>query len=183
MRSFIALDFPLNINNEIQKIQDLIRNQNLFIGKFTESENLHLTFKFLGEVEEDKINLIKERLSKIKFNPFEVHFGKVGVFTNSFPKIIWLELRGKGLSDLQKNIDEQLKDLFEPETIFMAHLTIARIKRVFDKNKMLDYLNQIKLPKLRFIVEKFSLKKSELLESGPVYEDLLEIPCEKLIKI
>jgi len=175
MRTFIALDFPLKVNSEIVKIQELIKKQNLFLGKFTESENLHLTLKFLGDIDEEKIELVKERLSKIKFNLFEVHLGNVGIFTKFSPRILWIELRGRGLFELQKNIDEPLKDLFKPEERFMAHLTIARIKKVFDKNKFLDYIHQIKIPKLDFSIDKFYLKKSELFESGPVYEDLLEV--------
>ena len=43
MRCFISLDLSLECREEIKKIQDLIRKKNLFLGKFTEFENLHLT--------------------------------------------------------------------------------------------------------------------------------------------
>ena len=56
MRCFIALDLPVEIIKEIKKIQKELPE---FIGKKTESENLHLTLKFLGEVSEEKIKEIR----------------------------------------------------------------------------------------------------------------------------
>ena len=59
MRTFIAIDIPDSIKNEIIKIQNSLPE---FIGKKTEKENLHLTLKFLGEIDEEKIELIKKEL-------------------------------------------------------------------------------------------------------------------------
>ncbi len=182
MRTFIALDLPKEIIKEIQGIQEVLKKQNLFTGKFTESENLHLTLKFLGEVEEDKIEEIKKKLKEIKLDGFYCEIGEVGVFTRSFIKIIWIKLNGKGIFDLQKKIDEKLVDLFEPEERFMSHLTIARVKHVssivkdqnfsLEKKDLLDYLKSVKPKKSRFFCNKFYLKKSELKPEGPVYEDI-----------
>ena len=47
MRTFIAVDIPENVKEEIIKIQDKLPE---FVGKLTELENLHLTLKFLGEI-------------------------------------------------------------------------------------------------------------------------------------
>lgn len=176
MRTFIALDLPKEIVKGIQGIQKILRKQNLFTGKFTESENLHLTLKFLGEVEEDKINLVKEKLSEIKMGRFYCEIGEVGVFTKSFVKIIWIKLNGQGIFNLQKEIDEKLKDLFNVEERFMSHLTIARVKHVSSKKDLLEYLKSIKPKKSRFFCDKFYLKKSELKPEGPVYENLDEYP-------
>ncbi len=45
MRCFISIDLPEKIIQEIKKIQEELPE---FIGKKTETENLHLTLKFLG---------------------------------------------------------------------------------------------------------------------------------------
>ena len=176
VRCFIALDLSRQAMNAIKDIQKIIKKQTLFDGKFTETENLHLTLKFLGEIEEDKIEEIKKRLEKVKFDEFEAKIGEVGVFSKKFIKIIWIHLIGA--EKLQKQVDDALKDLFEPENRFMGHITIARVKRVGDKKALLDYLENIKTKDIRFKVNKFFLKKSELFPEGPVYEDLGEYKSE-----
>lgn len=174
VRVFIALELPREAVSEIARIQKLIKKQSLLNGKFTESENLHLTLKFLGEVDDNKIEEIKKRLSEIKFSEFFVEVGEIGVFSPSFIKIIWIKLNGKGIWDLQKQIDEKLSDLFDNEKRFMGHITIARVKSIGDKKGLLDYLKSIKPSKIKFKVEKFFLKKSELKPEGPEYADLGE---------
>jgi len=108
MRTFIALDLPKEIIKEIQGIQKILKQKSLFTGKFTESENLHLTLKFFGEIDETKVEEVKKRLSEIKMDGFYCEIGEVGVFTKSFIKIIWIKLNGKGIFNLQKEIDEKL---------------------------------------------------------------------------
>ncbi len=177
MRCFIALDLPREAINEIVKIQKLIKEKKLFDGKLVDGENLHLTLKFLGEIDEKRIEEVERRLKEIKLDNFEASIGKVGVFPsryNSYIRILWVELNGKGVFDLQKQIDECLSWLFEKENRFMSHITLARIKRVYDKNGFLEYVEKIKIPKIKFRADKFFLKKSELKPEGTVYEDLEE---------
>ena len=58
MRCFIGIDLPIAVIKEIKKIQ--IKLEPNFTGRLTSSENLHLTLKFLGEIEEDSINDVKK---------------------------------------------------------------------------------------------------------------------------
>ncbi len=174
-RCFIALDLPREAINEIKRIQDIIKKKNLFAGKFIEPENLHLTLKFLREIDEEKVREVKERLKEIKFDGFESGLGEVGVFSSRYKgyvRVIWIKLNGKGVFDLQEQIDETLSGLFEPEFRFMSHITIARVKHVFNRRRFLDYVKSIKIKKIRFDIDRFFLKKSELFADGPVYEDL-----------
>ena len=113
MRTFIALDLPREFIKEIQGIQKILKNKTLFTGKFTEPENLHLTLKFLGEVDEDKIEEVKKRLKEIRLDGFYIELGEIGVFSKSFIKIVWVKLNGKGVFNLQKEIDNGLKWMFK----------------------------------------------------------------------
>ena len=88
IRCFIAIDLPREVINSIKDIQKLLKKQSLFNGNFTEPENLHLTLKFLGEIEEEKVEGVKKRLKEIKFDEFESGLGEVGVFSKKFIKII-----------------------------------------------------------------------------------------------
>ena len=102
VRAFIAIDLERDIINEIVKIQNLIRKKTLFSGKLTESENLHLTLKFLGEASEEKLEEVKKRLKNIKLKSFDCEIADIGFFSKTFPKIIWIKLNGKEIWDLQK---------------------------------------------------------------------------------
>ena len=174
-RCFIALDLPLSAVEEIENIQNKLKKKVLFIGKFTDRVNLHLTLKFLGEISEEKIEEVKKRLLEVKLN-FEINaeLGEVGVFNKKFVRIIWIKLNGKGIFDLQKQVDDKLKDLFLLEEKFMSHITIARVTSVGAKKELLEYLTSIKPKNIKFKINSFSFKKSELLENGPIYENLEE---------
>ncbi|MFH1787213.1 MAG: RNA 2',3'-cyclic phosphodiesterase [archaeon] len=164
MRSFISIDIPEDVQEEIIKIQEQLPE---FVGKKTECKNIHLTLKFLGEVDELKVNEIKRRLKEINFEKFEAEIDSIGVFSEKFIRIIWLHLTN--CDKLQKIIDGGLKGLFEKEKRFMSHLTIARVKNIRDKKKFLDELRNVKLPEMRFNVDYFELKSSILRKEGPDY--------------
>ena len=170
MRCFIAIDLPETIKDEIIKIQKQIPE---FKGKLIEKENLHLTLKFLGEISEEMIKKVKEKLEKIKFNKFNAKLGEVGIFSESFVRIVWLKL--ENCDELQKEIDSALADLFKKEERFMSHLTIARVKFIQDKKDFIEKLKKIEVKPVEFEVNNFLLKKSTLTEKGPIYEDLLKI--------
>ena len=74
MRVFISVDLPKEGRDELYRIQKLI-NPSLAKIKWVPKKNIHLTLKFIGEVE--SIDEIHERLSKIKFNPFLSNGSKV----------------------------------------------------------------------------------------------------------
>ena len=61
---------PKEVIDEIAGIQKLLLKKTLFSGKLTESSNLHLTLKFLGEVSDEKIEEVKKKLGEIKFSEF-----------------------------------------------------------------------------------------------------------------
>ena len=167
MRAFISIDVPREVKEEIRKIQDKLPE---FKGKKTETENLHLTLKFLGEISKEKTIEIKRKLKEINFNSFEAEINSIGVFSEKFIRIIWLHL--SNCEDLQKEIDNKLKDLFKSEFRFMSHLTIARVKKVDNKKKFLQELSSIEIPKIKFQVDKFLLKQSILKPQGPEYKIL-----------
>jgi len=167
MRLFIALKLPENIRNVLFSEAENLQKQGLFNGKITEKENLHLTLKFLADVDEKNLGEIIERLKEVKVPKFDAIFSGMGVFDEYFVRIIWARLLG--VDELQKEIDIKLKHLFKMEERFMSHITIARVKSIKEKRSLIDAVKNIKLGNLKFRVECFELMKSELLPSGPVY--------------
>ena len=56
----------------------------------------------------------------------------------------------------------------------MSHLTISRVKNVENKKEFLENLGKIKIPEIKFQVDKFYLMKSELTNKAPRYEIIEE---------
>jgi len=137
-----------------------------------------LTLKFLGEIDDEKIRKIKEKLKGISFPYFETEIDEMGIFSEKFIKIIWLKLGGDEIFELQKKIDEVLSGLFESEERFMSHITIARVKKC-DRKKLLDFVENFKIEKTRFAVDKFYLKESKLFPEGPKYSIIEEFDLIK----
>lgn len=173
-RSFIAIDLPDEVVKQLLFIQKEIDSLGLVRGKYTEQENFHLTLKFLGDISRSEVEAVKEKLANIKFEPFKVNLGKLGVFNEEFIRIIWVSLEGEALWELQKKIDESLEDIFPKEFNFMAHITLARPKYVEDKETLIEEIKKINFEKINFEIDKVSFKKSELTKIGARYSNLLE---------
>ncbi len=56
----------------------------------------------------------------------------------------------------------------------MSHLTIARVKHIQDRRRFLEEIEKINIEKIKFMIEKFYLMKSELTSEGPRYSVLEE---------
>ena len=162
---FIGIDLSLEATKEIKRLQRIIKPH--FVGKITSSENLHLTLKFLGEVEDATLNKIKKRLSSIKYHPFELTLKGIGVFSQKIIKIVWVKI---STAPLQQLIDNCLNDICKPEHRFMGHVTIARVKKLKDKDKFLKLINSTNINMITFIVREFYLKESILTKEGPIYK-------------
>ena len=97
---------------------------------------------------------------------------------NKYNKLLWIKLNGTGIWELQKKIDESLREILPIEERFMSHITIARIKKVVDTKLFLEYIKNLKHRQVKFKVKEFILKKSELKPEGPVYTDLQQYLLE-----
>ena len=173
MRLFIAIEIPEDIKEYISKIQeeiDTTKNKIRFVNK----AQTHLTLKFLGEVQPDKVEHIKEDLKKIKFEKFSAYLDSVGVFpSESYIRVIWIGLKPEEpVLELQKTIDENLRKSFKKEKNFKPHLTLARVKYIDDKENFINKLKKIKIENKKIDVNNLKLVKSILTPKGPVYEDL-----------
>ena len=171
MRLFIALDLK-ELKSEFQKIQHKLPKD---IAKFKIVPTFHLTLKFLGDVNEDKIEEIKQALSTIRFHPFRLTSDNLGVFpSNAYIKVIWIGLKENiQLQNLQKQIEKTLEKFhFRKDFEFLAHVTLARVKFISSKEKFIKKLNKIKVLQKEATIKEFKLIRSTLTKKGPIYKDL-----------
>lgn len=168
MRTFIAIemtelkDFFFNLQKKIDKE-----------AKINFTKNFHLTLKFLGDIDEEKSKKVKKLLGEIKFNKFRIKTSLLGVFPNeNYIRVIWIGLESEKIIELQKAIDEKLRNFFPRDKRFHPHLTLGRVKFVKDKERFIQNYKNIEVEQKEFEVKNFKLKKSTLTPQGSVYEDL-----------
>ncbi|MEN9626520.1 MAG: hypothetical protein RL557_848 [archaeon] len=170
-RCFVATQLSPAAIAEIKRIQEGLMDRFHFDGKLTEPEQLHLTLKFLGEIDEPTLQTVRKQLFAIHFEPLSVALISVGVFSSHTPRIVWIAL--DGADGLQHAVDKSLEHLFSIEKQFMGHITIARLKHLEEKKEFLRYLNQLHCS-TRFTIDRFFLNKSILTPSGTIYETIEE---------
>lgn len=179
MRSFIAIELPAGIKEYLRQLQEKVKD----IAKLSLVSDFHITMKFLGEIDENKLEKIKEALSKIEFSQFRMHLSDAGFFpSESYMRVLWVGLEPeKDAVELQKKIDSAMLGLgFAGERDFKAHLTLARIKFIENdkKKQLVDAVKALKIEEKEFTVDRISLIKSMLTAKGAVYEILYEKKAE-----
>ncbi|MBW3001704.1 RNA 2',3'-cyclic phosphodiesterase [Candidatus Woesearchaeota archaeon] len=172
MRLFIAFDVSEEAKNYLSDLQKQLPED----SKLNLVKQFHQTLKFLGDVDEDKIDKIKAALTNVSFTKFTAKTNGLGVFPDEkMIRVVWVGLVPKdAITGLQQEIETALLDMFPKDTRFHPHLTLARVKSVKDKKDFIEKLNKLTIKEINFPVSSFKLIKSELTPEGPVYEDIAE---------
>ncbi len=192
MRCFIAIDMPENVKLKIAEIQEKIKTQlsRACIFKFVEPQNLHLTLKFIGEtqqVEALKQALLecKQKFTELSIKKFQAHIAGFGVFPDmKFIRVLWFGLEPEQQFEQLHRIIENCtaRHGFKKENRFKAHVTLARVKVVKDKTKLIKIVADLAKTNatnaISFEVNKIKLKQSTLTRHGPIYTDIFEIELE-----
>lgn len=169
MRLFISVNLPSEINEYLEQVKTKIRPDN---GRLSFSRDLHLTLKFLGEIEDNKVSGLIASLKIISFSKFKANIGNVGIFPNENNiRVIWVGAEPeKPFKELAKQVDRHTLDFAANDHEFVPHITLARVKFLEDKSEMKRKISSIKVEKKEFNVDAFYLMKSTLTPEGPVYE-------------
>ncbi len=185
MRTFIAIELPAQIKDKLSELQALLKQSGADV-KWVAPQNIHLTLKFLGEIDEEKSTKISGIIENIAqgLKQFQISLSSLGAFPKiEFPLVIWVSI-DKGdreVKMLAKGLEERIEKLGVPkeERPFSSHITIGRVRSPLNKDKLVKALreaeNYFGAKIIEFNVTKIKLFKSTLGPSGPVYETLKEI--------
>jgi 2'-5' RNA ligase len=182
IRSFIAFELPENIISSIRKVQENMKAYG-FDMRWVRPENIHLTLKFLGNIDQADVPKIGKLLDESAegYPPMRLTAKGIGVFPGiKRPRVLWMGLKGQtdSLIGLQKTIDEKLGAIGLPRESrsFKGHLTLARVKGSVDSNRLCDAIKELGgFESEPFDADKIVLFKSELKPGGSVYTKLLSI--------
>jgi len=175
-RLFAAIKVePSNILKNL--LLDLFSNFKSSKINWSSLENLHLTLKFLGDVETGNISDIHHVLKEQAklFPPFEMKFSQLGYFEkNRQPSVLWLGIEQNNyLTDLADAVINALEKIgYQPEERkYSPHLTLGRIKFLQNKNQFLSFIETNKnVGNSSQQVASFNLYESILYPTGPVYK-------------
>jgi 2'-5' RNA ligase len=146
-------------------------------------DNIHLTLKFLGAIEESSVAPVGEALrAQLRlFQPFPISVKGLGVFPGPRrPRVLWVGLTGKSLAPLASRVEAALQPLgFAPESRqFTPHLTIGRWRDTGPPSGALT-LELSKWQNYPFgecSIASVQLMQSLLRPGGAQYQDLLTVP-------
>lgn len=180
VRTFIAIGLPAPVRQELRLRQERLEAAQARYAKWVDPESIHLTLKFLGNVEQEMLPRLAEALAPAvtKIAAFELGTGPLGAFPGGRNvRVIWVGLKGNldALERLHRAVEGALEPLgFPPEgRPFAPHLTLARLRETAtreDKAQLASALAQspagdtVALP-----VSDILVMKSELGRSGSRY--------------
>ncbi|MQY71037.1 RNA 2',3'-cyclic phosphodiesterase [bacterium] len=180
MRVFFGIGLPPDIRKQVGDFSETLRTR-LPRMKWVEAQNLHVTLRFLGEVEEARIHLVTRaaREAASGLEGFRMVLGSLGAFPNpGRARVFWWGLfqGAEESSNLFNRLEERLVDQgFESEKRrYHPHITLARLR--YPSPLRLDSFT---LPEgLSFTAPSFTLYQSTLTPKGPIYKIVEEFKLE-----
>lgn len=180
IRCFIAAEVPEAVKKSLGEIILTLRKSGADV-KWVAPQNIHITLKFLGSIDEELIGPIKEALSRkvARYAPFHIRIYDIGCFPDERrPRVVWVGVEDPGeLQSLYKDIDAEMAGFgFPVETRpFSPHLTIGRVRSNKRVTEMLRLFEEFRSVSFDVGIEGISLMKSELKPAGAEYQSLAEI--------
>lgn len=152
--------------------------------KWVAPTNLHLTVRFIGEVDPARAVKIQETLGRpLLTAAFDLSLGVAGVFPQAgIPRVLWLGARQgvAELAGLHEEIERRLHEIGEPPEArpFSAHLTLARFKDLDRRysDAVRAAVRDVRLPQGVCRIESITLYESRLAPAGPTYGSLVRSP-------
>lgn len=183
IRSFVAIEIPPPLREKVVQVQEILRGAGGGV-KWVEPENLHLTLRFLGEVEEDRLKAVEGVCRQVAAasQPFHLELVGVGAFPHArAPRVVWMGV-GEGseaLAELAARLERGIRALgfSREERPFRPHLTLGRVRRpeaIRSLVEALASLGQERVGAMR--VEEMVLMRSDLTPGGPLYTPLSRFP-------
>lgn len=168
-RLFIALDLPIEIKQQLSLLPRAMSG-----ARWQTIDQMHLTLKFIGELDNSNMPELIEALAQIKAEPFKLRINGVDYAgSKRFPRVLYAQVeKNPALSKLYKQINRALDDAgLEIKTKKLnPHITVARLKQT-PYPAIAQFLQAESLLKSEpFTINAFHLFRSKLTPSGSQYQ-------------
>ncbi len=166
LRLFVGIELPPELKLRVSLLCAGVPG-----ARWVDAGNLHLTLRYIGEVDEGIASDIDAALAQIRAQSFEVALAGVGCFGD---RMLWVGVdKNPPLLHLREKVESSLVRLgLDPETRrYAPHVTLSRLRNA-GAGKLRSFLEQHTLFRAEpFRVERFALVASFLTKSGAIYED------------
>lgn len=173
VRVFAAFELSPEMKEQLAAAQAVLKKSTARLT-FVDPAIIHITAKFLGEVEEKKIPQVIAALRSVHANPFPVRGVRVTVNNPKRPHTVWCAIDDGGKArDVVDAVEAALGPIGFPREArpFTCHATLARVREA--DPSLFSCLDALKTaPCGSCMITGITLKKSTLSPLGPVYEDL-----------
>ena len=187
LRTFIAISLPESVLQAMMNAQEALKESGFRI-RWVRKEGIHLTVKFLGDIERGDVERIHSAMQQVAqaFSPLALQGEGLGVFPDlRRPRVVWAGVSGdmERLRALQRELEARLAGLGFPKEkrSFKGHLTLGRIKDRMDGVKLGEALRALgDFRTTTFTVHSLVLFQSDLRPDGAVYSRLAEARLERV---
>jgi len=184
MRTFVAIEIPeplkLNLNRSVEELRSGLKDG---LIRWVRLESMHLTLKFLGEIEMEQVHTIQGVLDQVaqRFSSFNLEIAGFGCFPNfSRPRVVWVGFKPEGgdLPRLQSELTSRLEKIgFEREQRgYHPHLTLGRVRKGLsgsDMKLISIWAQEAQIGTVgRFEADAINLIRSVLKPDGAMYSNL-----------
>ena len=187
MRVFVAIDIGDAMRREAQRVIAALTTKLEQVKEppkvvWVRPTALHVTIKFLGEVDEAEVERLKPMLSPpIAIAPFDVSWRGIGAFPSPrHPRALWLGvINGAAqLAAIESEVSKRIAgaSVQLDDRVLLPHLTLGRVKMA---GKGIDWPKILKACELRNVtshIDRVTLYRSQLSQYGPNYTELVSAP-------
>lgn len=190
MRAFIAITLTQDIKENLFHIQINLNKLGAEI-KWVPLENIHLTLKFLGVINETTLKKVINAIEETAQNhaKFKIGLSGAGAFPDTIhPKVIWIGVNegNNKIKDIACTLEKKIESLgiAREKRPFSCHITLGRTKSSRNIQELIEGLNNLSnnlyKENLSFTAEGITIFKSRLSPSGAAYEVLKEITLKDI---
>jgi 2'-5' RNA ligase len=180
VRLFIAINLPADVRSEVVAATASLRTAAPEVAWISD-QRLHLTLKFLGDVDEARLDELSAALAAVagQHRELVMTVGGVGAFPNfRRARVVWIGIGQEArLELLHHDIELACESLgFDVEgRAFRPHLTLGRVKHMLPEQRlrMLSRVGKQIDFRTDFVVRSVDLMSSELSQSGPTYRTVV----------
>lgn len=142
-------------------------------ARWQRDDQLHLTLRFIGEVDGRQFSDVAQMLETVNAEPFDISLAGVDQFGGMNPHIVWAGVdAGPAIFNLENSIDRLLQRIGLPaeQRKYTPHVTLARLKDA-SRRKVMEYIAHHGLFRTpTFTVDAFHLYSSQLKGDGALYQ-------------
>ena len=190
VRSFIAIELPEELKVGLTQLQVRLKSGEQPGVKWVDPYGIHLTLKFLGSIEVDRVGEITRAIEESAWGiaPFNLEVKGLGVFPSlRRVQVVWVGVGGEvdKLGQFQQRLDSNLALLgFAGETrSFMPHLTLARLRNqvsLRERRRLGQLVTSARFEADCAIrVDFIDLMRSQLTREGAIYHRINSVGLKK----